>query len=97
MQLFGDGKITIMNPKVKQPPVELGSSMVVFPSEPLRFKVEAGASPGTAYVAGLQPIARYQVEVDDEEMWDGQSDSAGTLAVPVAAETKAGVRVTRAP
>jgi hypothetical protein len=94
-QLFGDGKVTLLNTRLKQPPINLGSTMIVIASEPLRFEAETESVAGTAYVTGLQPRGFYNVEIDDEEMWDAQADPAGTLAVPISAGTKAGVRIAK--
>lgn len=93
MQLFSDGKMTLLNPKLNQAPIEMGSSMVVVGAPPVRFNVETGEEPGTAFVVGLKPRTRYNIEVDDEELSDGVTDSAGTLPLPVAPGSRAGVRI----
>jgi hypothetical protein len=94
-QLFSDGKITLMNPKLKQPPIEIGTSKLIVAPDNLRFTLEAEA-PGTAYVLGLQPGARYNIEVDDEEMYDSVADPAGTLTLPLVERLKTGVRLAKA-
>ncbi len=35
----------------------------------------------------------YDIEVDDEELWEGNTDAGGTLMVPLPPETQAGVRI----
>ena len=95
MQLFADGKITIVNPKLKQPPQEFGPSLLVLGAEAANFPVETEKA-GTVYVAGLDSKARYNIEVDDEEMWDATSDPAGTIEIPVPAGLRGAIRVTRA-
>ncbi len=94
MQLYADGKITLLNPKLKQAPLELAAAMLVMGAEAAQFPVETEKA-GMIFVAGLEPRARYNVEVDDEEMWDAAADPAGTLAIPAAAGLKATVRVSR--
>jgi hypothetical protein len=38
-------------------------------------------------------MAHYDIEVDDEELWDGTTDAGGTLVVTLPPETQAGVRI----
>jgi hypothetical protein len=92
LQLFADGKITILNPKLKQQPIDFGPSLVVIASDPMRFEAESEEE-DNAFVVGLKPKTRYNIEVDDEEMSDAVTDPAGTLAIPLTKGLKAGVRI----
>ena len=93
MQLFGDGKITLMDPALKQHPIEIGPTIIVIASDPLRFAADTKEQ-GRAFVIGLKSKTRYNIEVDDEEMSDALTDPAGTLDLPLPALLKAGVRIT---
>lgn len=95
MQLFNEGKITLMNPKLKQPALELAAQRIFVGTTPVRFDISTEEA-GTAFVVGLAPNTRYNIEVDDEELTDGLSDPAGTLSLPLSAGMKAGVRITEA-
>ncbi len=95
-QLFFDGKITVLNPRLRQKPVEIGPSMLVMGNEPVRFPAETENPGGIAYVVGLKAGARYNIEIDDEEMWDTQADPGGTVAVPLSPGMKAEIRVSPA-
>ena len=57
-----------------------------------RFEAESEQA-GILYIAGLEPRTKYNVEVDDEELWDTQTDASGTLALQLSPGTKAGVRI----
>jgi len=91
-QLFTGGKITLMNPKLKQPVIEIGPSRLILAPERLQFRMQAEEA-GMTYVLGLDPRTRYNVEVDDEEMYDADTDPGGTLTVPMTAGMNAGVRL----
>jgi hypothetical protein len=93
MQLFSEGKVTLMDPQLKQRPIEIGPALIVIASEPLRFDAETKED-GRAFVIGLKSKTRYNIEVDDEEMSDSVTDPAGTLSLPLPALLKAGVRIT---
>jgi hypothetical protein len=77
-QLFEDGRVRVleMGPAAATPrPLELGSAEVVQWRVPLR--VECGAD--TLFVVGARPGAKYNVEIEDEEMQEFEADRAGTL------------------
>jgi hypothetical protein len=56
---------------------------------------EEGAKPvdEVAFIVGLSPDSRYNVEVDDEEMYEAKTDSGGILELKFAPGRKAGVRL----
>jgi hypothetical protein len=56
-------------------PLEVGSAEVVRWRAPLR--AEAGAD--TLFVVGARAGAKYNVEIEDEEMQESEADRAGTL------------------
>jgi len=59
---------------------------------------EEGAKPvgQVAFLVGLEPSARYDVEIDGEEMFETQADSGGILELRLAPDHKAGIRVHKA-
>ena len=77
-QLFEDGRVRVleMGPAAAAPrPLEVGSAEVVQWRAPLR--VESGAD--TLFVVGGRAGAKYNVEIEDEEMQESEADRAGTL------------------
>jgi hypothetical protein len=77
-QLFEDGRVRVleMGPAAGAPrSLEVGSAEVVEWRVPLR--VEAGAD--TLFVVGGRAGAKYNVEIEDEEMQEFEADRAGTL------------------
>ncbi len=91
-QLFRDGKITALDMKRPREPIVIGETSIFVAQEPVRFEVKNTAR---AYVIGLQPRAKYEVEVDDEEMREETTDGAGTLELLFPPETSTGVRLHR--
>jgi hypothetical protein len=60
---------------------------------------EEGTKPveEVAFIIGLEPQTRYDVEVDGEEMFEAESDSGGILELRFAPGRKAGVRIRKSP
>ncbi len=92
-QMFQDGKITALDTQRPRPPLAIGETTIFVASGPVKFEVKNASR---AYIIGLQPRARYEVEVDDEEMREIPADGAGTLELDFPADTSTGVRL-RAP
>jgi hypothetical protein len=82
-------------------PVSLGPVKVFFASSGLKLESgwlpppEEGAKPveEIGFIVGLAPDSRYDVEVDDEEMYEAKSDSGGILELKFQPGRKAGVRL----
>jgi len=93
VQFFHDGHITVLNQagRASDHPeaIPMGLASVVFGRTPMRFQMQGG----TVLVVGLKPQHKYLVEADDEEMCEGITDRAGTLALEYAAGQAAGVRI----
>jgi hypothetical protein len=89
-QMFRDGKITALNTKRSRDPIQIGETVLLIANDALQYKVEDAAR---AYVVGLQPRTKYDVEVDDEEMREETTDGAGTLELEFPPETSTGIRV----
>ena len=90
MQIFRDGKITVLNPRLRQPPMELGATTILPARDPVRFTTGEAT---TFFLLGLKPRSAYDVEIDDQEMREHRTDPAGTLSLKFSAEVKAGVRL----
>jgi hypothetical protein len=93
MQVFRDGKIQSLKPGSTTPPVHIGDAVVVTISDRdnPRFKVEGEAM----FVLGLARHAVYDVEVDDQELWEAETDNGGTMVFSFPEGLEAGVRMRR--
>ncbi len=91
-QLFQNGKITALDMKRAREPIVIGETAIFVAHEPVRFDVKNAVR---AYVIGLKPRSRYEIEVDDEEMREEATDGAGTLELVFPPETSTGVRIHR--
>ena len=92
MQVFADGHVRAVDGARSPAPVLLGPAAVCFARTSRKFRVTVEPG-GAVYLVGLDPGHTYQVEVDDEEMFEADSDRAGILAVEVPAGRKVGVRI----
>lgn len=104
-QLFIAGKRVLVRPDAQPRPLELGPVRVLFAPAGLQF--ETGWLPPpeegeklleeVAFVVGLEKDARYEVEVDGEEMFEAVADSGGILELRFQPGRKAGVKIRQAP
>lgn len=99
-QVFSNGQRTSIRPEAKPGPVSLGPVRVFFAASGPRLDTgwlpppEEGGKrvDEVAFVVGLQPDTRYDVEVDEEEMFEARTDSGGILELKFSPGHKAGVR-----
>lgn len=104
-QLFVGGKRILVRPEAQPRPIEMGPVRILFAPGGLRFETgwqpppEEGDKPveEVAFVLGLEPGARYDIEVDGEEMFEAEADGGGILELRFRAGRKAGVRIRRSP
>jgi hypothetical protein len=91
LQLFRGGRITVLRSGAASDPVRVGEAAVLSVS-----KQEAGkfhVNTQQTFVLGLAPHAVYDVEVDDEELSEGETDNGGTLVLTLPEGIDAGARV----
>ncbi len=81
LQVFQDGAVTMIKPEVSREPIEIDDATLFFGRDTHRFKLPAKEIVD-AFVVGLEPGRAYQVEIDDEEMWEAKSDPGGILFFP---------------
>lgn len=98
LQVFRDGKLEALRPGAAIQPVRVGDAVLLSAPVPLsdgtvRFKAATEAT----FVLGLAPKRTYDVEIDDEELAEGETDAGGTLVIALAPETEAGVRIRKRP
>ena len=78
LQLFEDGKITMLNPEVSREPLDLDEAVVFFGKTAHRFRTPA-KDVVDVFIVGLEPKRIYQIEIDAEEMREDLSDPGGIL------------------
>ena len=96
MQLFADGHPSLVSPKLDTPPISLGSATLCFAMRQRKFQLKLDEDEAV-FLLGLEPRRIYQIEIDDEEMFETQSDPAGILEVDVPRGRAIGMRIREAP
>ena len=93
LQLFRDGKIETLKTGAATEPVHVGEALILSAREKdaTRFRADAEA----IFVLNLTPRARYDVEIDDQELREEETDVGGTLVVAVPEGIATGIRVKR--
>jgi len=92
MQMFSEGRLTILNPKLMAAPLSLKEAAMVFGAQARKFKMTLDEEQAV-FVMGLEPRHPYDVEVDDEEMYEAETDPGGILALDLPHGKEVGVRV----
>jgi hypothetical protein len=93
-QTFRDGRVTALSLS-KTPPLALRSAVVVFGDS--RFRIKLAEEQDAVIVVGLIPDRVYQVEVDDEEVFEEPADRGGVLLLDLPHGKEIGVRLRAAP
>jgi hypothetical protein len=92
LQMFEDGGVAVLDPHVDAEPLDLGRAVILFGAHTQKFKLAVeGKAP--VFVVGLKARRNYLIEVDDEEVSEGESDAGGILALDVPHDTEVGVRL----
>jgi hypothetical protein len=95
MQLFADGHPSQLNPQLDTPPISLTSATLCFAQRQRKFQLKLEEDEAV-FLLGLEPRRTYQVEIDDEEMFEAKSDAGGILEVDVPRGKGVGVRIREA-
>jgi hypothetical protein len=96
MQIFSDGHPSALNPRLDSPPLSLTSATLCFAQRVRQFQLELEEDE-LVFLLGLEPKHLYQVEIDDEEMFESQTDTAGVLELNVPHGKPVGVRIREVP
>jgi hypothetical protein len=96
LQLFQDGKTTVLNPQLTQGPLSMTSALLYFGRNARDFET-VRKDEERIFVLGLKPKARYDIEIDDQELAERASDPGGILGIHVPADVKTGVRMRPSP
>ncbi len=93
LQMFRDGHVETLRAGAATKPVRIGDALLLSADsrDASRFRANAEA----VFVLNLEPHATYDVEVDDQELWECETDAGGTLLLSFPEGTDAGVRIRR--
>lgn len=92
LQLFEDGKVTVLDPRLTEGPMSLDTAVILFGRNAQKFRVVLNEDE-EVFVLGLHPRRTYQIEVDDEEMTEGSTDTGGILQLKLPHKVETGVRL----
>ncbi len=95
LQLFQDGKVSVLDPAVRREPLDLEEAIVFFGRDAHQFQLP-NKDVNDAFIVGLQPNQTYRVEIDDEELRESLSGPGGILFLP-GVYRSLGIRFTPAP
>ena len=92
LQLFENGNVTVLNAQLAAEPMSLDTAVVFFGKNAQKFQTILNEDE-EVFVLGLTPRRTYQVEVDDEEMIEGDTDTGGILELKLPHKVQIGVRL----
>jgi hypothetical protein len=93
-QLFRDGRVRAVS-LAGTSPLALRTAVVIFGDS--RFRVKLAEEQEAVIVVGLRPNSMYQVEIDDEEVFEEPADRGGVLVLDLLRGKEIGVRLRPAP
>jgi hypothetical protein len=92
MQTFRNGKVAPVDAARQPTPMLLPDAAICFARTTQRFRVTVDEG-RAVFIVGLDAHRTYQVEVDDEEMYEADTDAGGILEVEVPQGKEIGVRI----
>jgi hypothetical protein len=93
MQTFENGRPALVNPQKTSEPLDVGEAAVCLAQTARRFRVKMGEEEEALFLVGLEPHRTYQVEIDDEEMYETAADTGGIIPLEVPRGKQVGVRL----
>jgi hypothetical protein len=92
MQMFSQGHITPLSAQPNSPPISLKEALICFAQRARKFRFTLDEEEAV-FILGLQPKRTYQVEIDDEEIFEADTDRGGILELDVPRGKPVGVRI----
>ncbi len=92
-QLFRDGRRTLLHPAGANPPITFPSAVIYLGPSGMKFRLTLDEDQTAVILAGLSPRHTYQVEIDDEEVFEQATDPAGILMLDLLRGKEVGVRL----
>lgn len=97
VQMFQDGRVINMKQEQVQKQIDMGNTVLLPANLASAFRIATEETPMRYYIVGLKPGARYDLEVDDEEVREVKTDPGGVLEIVFGKERTAGVLLKPAP
>ena len=92
MQMFADGHLTPLNPQKMAAPISLKEAIICFGQQARKFRMTLDEEQAV-FIMGLAPRRNYEVEIDDEEMFEAAADAGGILELDLPHGKEVGVRI----
>lgn len=92
MQMFSEGHLTPLGGQLNAPPVSLTEATICFAQRARKFRLTLDEEEAV-FILGLEPGHAYQVEIDDEEIFEAATDRGGILQLDVPRGKPVGVRI----
>jgi len=92
-QLFRDGHRTSLRVAGANAPITFPSAVIYLGESGLKFRLNLEEGQDAVILAGLAPRHTYEIEIDDEEVFDDTTDSAGILSLDLLHGKEVGVRL----
>jgi hypothetical protein len=92
MQRFSQGRLTPLSAQADAPPVSLKEAMICFGQRARKFRLTLEEEEAV-FILGLDPGHSYQVEIDDEEIFEAAADRGGILELDMPRGKHVGVRI----
>jgi hypothetical protein len=92
MQMFSQGRMSALSPQLNAPPISFTEAMICFAQRARKFQLKLDEEEAV-FILGLEPGRTYQVEIDDEEVFEAASDRGGILELDVPRGKPVGVRI----
>jgi hypothetical protein len=78
-QMFQNGQIQVLGAALMKDSVVMGNTTLLPQAQSENFPIKTEDAAGRVYVVGLKPQARYDLEVEDEELREVETDRGGVL------------------
>lgn len=91
VQMFQDGRVINMKQEQVNKQIDMGNTVLLPANLASAFAIATGEAPMRYYIVGLKPGARYDLEVDDEEIREVKTDPGGVLEIVFGKDRAAGV------
>jgi hypothetical protein len=92
MQMFSQGRMMTLSAQLNAPPISLKEAVICFAQRARKFRLTLEEEEAV-FILGLQPGRTYQVEIDDEEVFEADTDRGGILQLDVPRGKPVGVRI----
>jgi len=92
-QVFRDGRVLALDVSGSGAPLMFQSALIYFGTGSQNFRVTLEDEQQAVIIAGLKPRRTYQIEIDDEELFEETTDPGGILLLDVPHGKQTGVRL----